>query len=388
MSCAPVAARTVAVPGKHPAPPTDYCVPATWDPDRVLGAGAYAVVASFHSGEEEFAVKKVEHPLSHAVLALRTLREIRLLAHFHHPNVLGIQELFLNGPDFQDVYLRLEVMDGDLADLIHRGKHALSDYQVQCVLYQLVRGLLCLRSALVIHRDLKPGNVLYAGGGVIKIADLGLARSIEEGMHEAELTEYVVTRFYRAPEIVLTATKYTYAVDMWACGCIFGEMLMKRALFEGKDSLDQIRTILAVIGAPSAQDKDWIPQGSASMTFVDKMAAKCGSGGFFQRLSASGVNPLAVDLLARMLRFHPARRVPVEQAMQHRYLEAFSVRSDPEVQTAQKCAPVDWSFDRELCFDDRGRPKPFNERAFRSAFLEARELVRRREVTTSGGART
>ena len=81
-----------------------------------------------------------------------------------------------------------------------------------------------------------------------------------------------------------------------------------------------------------------------------------------------------------MLRFHPAKRVLVEETLQHGYLETFNARADPEVQTAQSCAPVDWSFDRELCFDDRGRPRPFNEGAFRTAFLEARDLVRRRQV--------
>jgi len=373
-----MAMKTVKVQGK--AAKNSFSVPEEWEEIRHLGSGAYAVVAAFKSPDgTDFAVKKVERVFDHPVLALRTLREVRLLAHFRHPNVLGLRKLFVEGPTFQDVYMCLDMMDGDLNQLIHATKEPLTDHQVQCVLYQLARGLLCLRKAHVIHRDLKPGNILVKAGGSVKIADLGLARTIDadddnagQSENMAVLTEYVVTRFYRAPEIVLTATHYTYAVDIWSSGCILGEMLTKQPLFEGKDSLDQIRKIVKVIGTPTPEDMAWIPRSSPSWKFVE-MCRKSTNGEAFQKiLQSQGANPLATELLSSMLRFDPSRRISVEQTMIHRYLAAFDACQDPEVAAARAVPPVDWSFDRSLCFDDEGQPKPFDEQLFRQAFLATR----------------
>mmetsp|Transcript_157990 Transcript_157990/g.506732 ORF Transcript_157990/g.506732 Transcript_157990/m.506732 type:complete len:456 (-) Transcript_157990:52-1419(-) len=378
-----VPTRTVSVQGKTTR--TSYNVPVAWEPIKALGSGAYAAVASFRGPENsEFAIKKVDRVFDHPVLALRTLREVRLLAHFRHPNVLAITELFLEGPEFRDVYLCLEIMDGDLHQLVHTAKMPLSDYQVQCVLYQTVRGLLCLRRAHVLHRDLKPGNILVKAGGEVKIADLGLSRTIdaEDDCHEdAVLTEYVVTRYYRAPEVVLTATQYTYAVDMWSTGCILGEMLTRRPLFEGKDSLDQIRKIVSVMGNQSADEMSWIQRSSPSWKFVEKCNQTADGEAFQKILRWPKANPLSTDLLARMLRFDPSRRISVEDCLQHKYLEVFQPENDPEVAAARAVRPVDWSFDRELCFDEAGRPRSFDVRAFRSAFYKAARLA----AGSSGG---
>jgi len=379
--------RTVPVQGKTFK--TSFFVPENWELIRHLGSGAYAAVAAFKAPDgDEIAVKKVERVFDHPVLALRTLREVRLLAHFRHPNVLGLKTLFVEGPSFQDVYMCLEMMDGDLNQLIHAGKERLTDYQIQCVLYQIMRGLLCLRRAHVIHRDLKPGNILLKAGGSVKIADLGLARTIDADDDAgpgsemgAVLTEYVVTRFYRAPEVVLTATHYTYAVDIWSTGCILGEMLQGEALFEGKDSLDQIKKIVSVIGTPTPEDMAWIPMSSPSWKFVERCSKRTNGEAFQRFLRWPGANPLATELLASMLRFDPSRRISVERTLVHRYLAAFCAVEDEEVVAARAVSPVDWSFDRNLCFDSEGQPKPFNKEAFREAFLETQHEVDSRGPT-------
>jgi len=325
-------------------------------------------------------VKKVERVFDHPVLALRTLREVRLLAHFRHCNVLGFRGLFLEGPDFEDAYLCLDMMDCDLHHLIHNGKERLSDYQVQMVLYQVLRGLLALRRAHVVHRDLKPGNVLIrTSGGEVRIADLGLARSIDAGEEDTHdysvLTEYVVTRYYRAPEVVLTATKYTYAVDMWSTGCILGEMLTRRPIFAGKDALDQIRKIVNALGRQTPEDMDWIPRSSSAWMFVERCNQSVDGEALRSLLQSQGANPLAMSLLEEMLRFDPSRRVSVEVALQHSYLSAFGPAEDPEVAAANAVEPVDWSFDRNLCFDEHGEPKAYDKQSFRRAFLDADFLL-------------
>jgi len=352
-------------------------VPTSWEGIKSLGSGAYATVASFQTPHGEVAVKKVEGVFDHPVLALRTLREIRLLKHFDHPNILNIRELFVEGPEFKDAYLVLDLMDGDLNQLIH-SKSALTDFQVQCVLYQIIRGLLCLLNAHVLHRDLKPGNILVRAGGEVKIADMGLARTIdaEDDCHDdAVLTEYVVTRYYRAPEVVLTATQYTYAVDMWSTGCIFGEMLMRKPLFEGKDSLDQIRKIVLVMGDQSPDEMSWIPRSSPGWKFMEKCANPANGETFQKLLRWPGANPVGTELLGQMLRFHPLRRISVEDCLRHRYLESFGADEDPMVQAARAVKPVDWSFDRELCSDQAGQSKPFDMKAFRRAFFDAVQMI-------------
>lgn len=378
-SAASAAASTKAVNVQGKAGTTVYNVPTSWESVKALGSGAYAAVAAFRGPDgAEFAVKKVERVFDHPVLALRTLREVRLLAHFRHPNVLSIQDLFLEAPDFKDAYLCLEIMDGDLNQLIYSGKAPLSDYQVQCVLYQLLRGLLCLLRAHVLHRDLKPGNILVRAGGEVKIADLGLARTVDaedDGQDEAVLTEYVVTRYYRAPEVVLTATQYTYAVDMWSSGCVLGEMITRRPLFEGKDPLDQIRKIITVLGSQSADEMGWIPRSSHSWKFVERCNQTADGEVFKKILAHPKANPLATDLLVQMLRFNPSRRISVEDCLRHKYVEVFQPEGDPEVVSAREVKPVDWSFDRELMFHADGRPRPYDARAFNAAFFKAQRMV-------------
>lgn len=364
----------------------NFTLPGNWRPLQILGSGSYATVASFDADGRELAVKKVEGIFAHPVLALRTLREVKLLAHLQHPNILCLHELYLDGPSFKDAYLCLERMDGDLHLLIHGTKNYLSDHQVQCVLYQMLRGLLCLRCAKVIHRDLKPGNVLVRSGGEVKIGDLGLARGIdsdEDGHDELMLTEYVVTRYYRAPEVVLTASKYTYAVDMWSTGCILGEMLTRRPIFEGKDSLDQVKKIIGVLGCQAHEDLAWIPASSSAQKFVqmcNKSVPPTDQGllNLTKRRSGPPTNPLAVDMLVQMLRFDPSRRVGVEDALEHRFLKQFVPAEDAEVASARNTPSMDWTFDASLCFDrTSGRPKPFQVDEFRRTFVEAREELRR-----------
>lgn len=390
MADASAALKTVSVPGK--ATSSTFTVPGNWEPLQQLGSGAYAAVAAFRAPNgAEFAVKKIERVFDHPVLALRTLREVRLLAHFRHPNLLCLHDLFLDGQDFKDAYLCIERMDGDLHLLIHGGKQMLSDHQIQCVLYQVMRGLLCLRCAHVIHRDLKPGNVLVKAGGEVKIADLGLARGIDcdEDSHDASLlTEYVVTRFYRAPEVVLTASSYTFAVDMWSTGCILGEMLTRRPVFEGKDSLDQVKKIISILGCQSHQEMDWIPPSSHAWKFVQmciKNAPPTGEG--LQRLVRQpGISAVAVDLLERLLRFDPSKRISVEDALDHSYFEAFVPAEDEEVAAAKAVPQMDWSFDRDLCFHrETGAPRPFDAASFRQAFLDARHRARRQTAPDDGG---
>jgi mitogen-activated protein kinase 1/3 len=180
--------------------------------------------------------------------AKRILREIKLLKHFRHENIVGIVDLmpptatYLE--DFHDVYIVADLMETDLHRIIY-SKQKLSIDHAQYFIYQVLRGLKYIHSADVIHRDLKPSNLLVNSNCDLKICDFGLARGINDAQADGKagtmlLTEYVVTRWYRAPEIMLACHEYSKPIDMWSVGCIFGELIQRKPYFPGDDYIDQV----------------------------------------------------------------------------------------------------------------------------------------------------
>ena len=221
-------------------------VDAKYAPIKPIGKGAYGVVCSAKNLEttEKIAIKKIGNAFENAVDAKRTLREIKLLRHLNHENIIAIKDI-LKPPsreDFSDVYIVYELMDTDLHQII-RSSQPLSDDHCQYFVYQLLRGLKYIHSANVLHRDKKPSNLRLHAKCDLKICDFGLARTTSEREY---MTEYVVTRWYRAPELLLSCAEYTAAIDVWSVGCIFAELLGRKPLFPGKDYVHQLDLITKV----------------------------------------------------------------------------------------------------------------------------------------------
>lgn len=145
-----------------------------------------------------------------------------------------------------------EFLDQDLKKFLDKNKHTLTQNQIKYYLYQILNGLNFCHSRRVIHRDLKPQNVLIDKDGNIKIADFGLARAF--GVPIKTLTHEVETLWYRAPEILLGQKQYSLGVDMWSLGCIFSEMVEKRPLFMGDSEIDQIFKIFQYHGTPTVTE--------------------------------------------------------------------------------------------------------------------------------------
>ena len=167
--------------------------------------------------------------------------------------------------NFRDVYIVTKLFESDLAKII-TSKQSLSDAHCRYFLYQLLRGLKYLHSANIIHRDLKPANLLINSNCELAICDFGLARgnkesvSSTENMGQAdELTGYVVTRWYRAPELLVECSKYGHEIDMWSVGCIFGELLGRKVLFRGRNYIHQLQLIVETLGTPTNDDMNFIP---------------------------------------------------------------------------------------------------------------------------------
>ncbi|KDB29092.1 CMGC/MAPK protein kinase, partial [Trichophyton rubrum D6] len=273
------------------------------------------------------AIKKVTNVFSKRILAKRALREIKLLQHFRgHRNITCLYDMDIPRPEnFNEVYLYEELMECDLAAIIRSGQ-PLTDAHFQSFIYQILCGLKYIHSANVLHRDLKPGNLLVNADCELKICDFGLARgfSIDPDENAGYMTEYVATRWYRAPEIMLSFPSYTKAIDVWSVGCILAELLGGRPFFKGRDYVDQLNQILHYLGTPTEETLCRIGSPRAqeyvrNLPYMHKQP--------FARLFPNA-NPDALDLLDRMLAFDPSSRISVEEALEHRYLHIWHDASD------------------------------------------------------------
>uniref|UniRef100_A0A672PP03 mitogen-activated protein kinase n=1 Tax=Sinocyclocheilus grahami TaxID=75366 RepID=A0A672PP03_SINGR len=218
---------------------------------KQVGTGAYGTVcyAFDRRTGTKVAIKKLHRPFQSDLFAKRAYRELRLLKHMKHDNVIGLLDVFtadLSLDRFHDFYLVMPFMGTDLGKLMKTER--LSEDRVQYLVYQMLRGLKYIHAAGIIHRDLKPGNLAINEECELKILDFGLARQAD-----SEMTGYVVTRWYRAPEVILSWMHYTQTVDIWSVGCIMAEMLLGKPLFKGNDHLDQLMEIMKITGTPTKE---------------------------------------------------------------------------------------------------------------------------------------
>lgn len=312
---------------------------------RLIGKGGYGIVAAFkdHRTGSEVAVKKIFNPFSNAICAKRCLREIKLLRVLEHEQIMQLIEVMPpSSPDFRDVYIVSELMDADLHTVIN-SPQVISDDHVQFFIYQILCALLYLHSANVVHRDLKPCNVLVNKDCDARLCDFGLARG-RAGFSEDDdaflRTEYVGTRWYRAPEVVLTSMEYTAAVDLWSVGCILGELVTRQPMFKGRDFLDQIKVICEVLGTPTDEDMSFIPQDNpAARLYIKKRLP------VFPKKPWQSMFPdssdAQLDLLDRLLRFDYNTRCTALDACHHEYLEEYHCEEE-EILASEH---VEWSFD-------------------------------------------
>uniref|UniRef100_A0A3Q3F040 mitogen-activated protein kinase n=1 Tax=Kryptolebias marmoratus TaxID=37003 RepID=A0A3Q3F040_KRYMA len=229
---------------------TVWEVPERYQHLSPVGSGAYGSVCSSYDVKTglKVAVKKLSRPFQSIIHAKRTYRELRLLKHMKHENVIGLLDVFTPATsleEFNDVYLVTHLMGADLNNIVKCQK--LTDDHVQFLIYQILRGLKYIHSADIIHRDLKPSNLAVNEDCELKILDFGLARHTDD-----EMTGYVATRWYRAPEIMLNWMHYNMTVDIWSVGCIMAELLTGRTLFPGTDHINQLQQIMRLTGTPPA----------------------------------------------------------------------------------------------------------------------------------------
>uniref|UniRef100_A0A4W5PIX0 mitogen-activated protein kinase n=1 Tax=Hucho hucho TaxID=62062 RepID=A0A4W5PIX0_9TELE len=321
---------------------TIWEVPERYQTLSPVGSGAYGSVCSSHDQKTglKIAMKKLSRPFQSFIHAKRTYRELRLLKHMKHENVIGLLDVFTPATsleEFNDVYLVTHLMGADLNNIIKCQK--LTDDHVQFLIYQILRGLKYIHSADIIHRDLKPSNLAVNEDCELKILDFGLARHTDD-----EMTGYVATRWYRAPEIMLNWMHYNMTVDIWSVGCIMAELLTGRTLFPGTDHIDQLKLIMLLIGTPGPELLMKISSVPARnyINSLPQMPKRNFSDVFI------GANPQAVDLLEKMLVLDTDKRITAAEALAHPY---FSQYHDPDDEP--EADPYDQSFEsRDLDIEE------------------------------------
>lgn len=323
---------------------------------RHIGYGAFSEVweARNMNTNEKVAVKCIRNLLSDINVAKHTLREIRLLRHFDHENILSIKDIFITGTkdDFNEIFIVSELMGTDLHKLIS-SKRKLQDEHLQTFIYQILRGLKCVHSAHVFHRDLKPNNILINSNCDLKICDFGTGRGVGRKQLNMTLMEYVTTRWYRPPEGLMLATHYTSAVDVWSVGCILAELILRRPLFPGKHNYDQLDQIFSILGTPPKEQIDKI-QNEKYRNYLKNLPNKESKA--FTEIFANA-NPQAIDMIERMLVLDPEKRLTVDEALAHPYLAPLH---DPEDEpTCSKQFEDD--FDEETTQLEAFRDLIFNE---------------------------
>ena len=379
---------------------------------RQLGSGSYGMVceAVYVPTGEKVAIKQMKNVFEDAIDCKRLLREISILRYLRHPNIVGLREIIkpTDLAHFNEVYIVMENAQSDLKKLI-KSPVFLDEDHIQLITYNILCGMKYIHSANILHRDLKPANILINEDCEVKICDFGLARSIpEEHKNEVileeeeevvepgeskpvettakpshpgklaktkgqlqvkrELTGHVVTRWYRAPELILLEREYSKAIDVWSTGCVIAELCgmlrdnaptfmdrsplfpgnscfplspdtstkMRRAGYPSSNS-DQLNVIFEVIGTPSEEE----------LTFItdDKALLYLRSFGRREKQSLALIyhssNPALIQIMERMLVFDPRRRLTLEEALASPYFD--EVRDLERERNAE--VPADFEFE-------------------------------------------
>lgn len=278
-------------------------------------------------------------------ISISACREIALLRELDHPNVINLRKVFLSNAD-QKVWLVLDFAEHDLWDLIKFHRAARTRHPtdrpapppIKSLLYQVLEGVHYLHCNWILHRDLKPANVLVMGDGPdrgrVKIADMGFSRLFNAPLKPlADLDPVVVTFWYRSPELLLGARHYTKAIDVWAIGCIFAELLTYEPIFHCKMEdtkasnpyhVEQIGRVLKILGFPKEADWPGIKTMPEYNSFRRdfKMTSPTFDGSCLENyLTQMRMNPDAshCKLLKKMLTMDPGKRITIENALEDPY---------------------------------------------------------------------
>lgn len=289
--------------------------------------GAYGVVyrAKDKKSGEVVALKRLKMEKEKEGFPITSLREVDTLLKAQHPNIVTVREIVV-GSNMDKIYMVMDYVEHDLRSLMQYSmKKPFLMSEVKCLMRQILSGVAHLHDNWIIHRDLKTSNLLLSHKGVLKIADFGLAR--EYGSPLKKYTSVVVTLWYRSPELLLGTELYSTAIDIWSVGCIFGELMLQKALFQGRNEKDQLDKIFKDLGTPTdAIWPGWRELPLAKNLKFPSFPYNTLRSRFGTYLSDNGLN-----LLNSFLTYDPGRRMAADDALRHEFFDEKPFPLDPSM---------------------------------------------------------
>jgi len=318
MSASSAAAKTAQKEQKDDSMESYACQPVTvYEKLDKIGEGTYGTVfmARDKRTGEIVALKKLRMDKEKGGFPLTSIREIKLLKSLKHPNIVELKEIVV-GKKPDSIFLVFEFCENDFASILDKIPRPFSESEVKLIMIQLLSAVKYLHENFVLHRDIKLSNLLMKDGNV-KLADFGLARLFGNPLRP--YTPKVVTLWYRPPELLLGSETYHTAADMWAVGCVFGELLQHKPLLPGRTELEQLDLIFKLLGSPNVRiwpGFDKLNSGPVAASLTPKLPHYPYSElrHRFPNLSEAGH-----DLLSRLLTYDPSKRITAAKALQHPY---------------------------------------------------------------------
>ncbi|CAL1408997.1 unnamed protein product [Linum trigynum] len=286
---------------------------------EILGEGTYGVVykAIDTRTGQTVAIKKIRLGKHKEGVNFTALREIKLLKELKDPSIIELIDAF---PHKGNLNLVFEFMETDLEAVIRDRNIFLSPADIKSYFQMTLKGLAFCHKKWVLHRDMKPNNLLIGSGGQLKLADFGLARVF--GSPDRKFTHHVFARWYRAPELLFGAKQYGSGVDVWAAACILAELLLRRPFLQGSSDIDQLGKIFQAFGTPTPSqwhDLVYLPDYVEYQTVPSQPLRK-----LFPMASED-----ALDLLSKMFTYDPNTRITIQQALEHRYFSSAPLPTEP-----------------------------------------------------------
>lgn len=281
-----------------------------------LGEGTYGIVYKAKDREtgKYIALKKIRLEHEDEGVPSTAIREISLLKELQHENIVGLSDVIHWK---NQLYLVFEFIDQDLKmymDSVRKSGKKMDPKEIKRVMYQLLDGLAFCHSHRVLHRDLKPQNILIDKRGSVRLADFGLARAFNVPIRT--YTHEVVTLWYRAPEILMNQRQYSVPVDIWAIGCIFAELINLTPLFPGDSEIDQLMKIFQALGTPT--EENW-PGVSSLPCYRSTFPNWKGNNIDYYVRTFEDTD--GIDLLQKMLVYNPNKRISAKEALKHPYFD-------------------------------------------------------------------
>jgi len=280
----------------------------------LLGQGTYGKVFKARHNEtgELVAIKKIKMEKEKEGFPITAIREINILKTLKHKNIVELKNVHTTDEN-EEFFMVFEYVEHDLAGLIE-SNITFSEAQIKSLMKQLLEGIAYFHEMSIMHRDIKSSNLLINNNGKLKIADFGLSRFYTK---KEVLTNRVVTRWYRPPELFFGDIKYTSTVDLWSIGCILGELLTKKVLFPAPKELEQLDTIFLMCGTPNKENWPKVNElpnwGSVQPKYVKERILK----EHFKSFPS-----LAVDLLDKFLALDPLKRITASDALKHEWFSS------------------------------------------------------------------